>query len=140
MDKSTDELMQILRHKPDVDSYLKEHNTELLHQSLTELLQYYLISKNLQKSAVICDSNLDRTYAYQIFDGKHRPSRDKLLCLAFGLHLTVPEAQQLLKAAQMPPLYPRVRRDVFILECLFQEKNIFSCNEILEAHEEPLLQ
>ena len=140
MDKCTDELMQILCSKPNADNYLKENNNELLHQSLTELLQDYLISKNLQKSAVIRESNLDRVYAYQIFDGKHRPSRDKLLCLAFGLHLTVPETQQLLKTAQMSPLYPRIKRDVLILECLFQEKDIFTCNENLESHGEFLLQ
>lgn len=140
MDKCTDELMQILRQKPNADNYLNENNNELLHRSLTELLQDYLISKNMQRADVIRETNLDRVYAYQIFDGKHRPSRDKLLCLAFGMHLTVPETQQLLKTAQMAPLYPRVKRDVFILECLFQGKNIFLCNENLDAHGEPILE
>lgn len=140
MDKSTDELMNILHHKPNADNYLKENENELLHQSLTELLQDFLISKDLKKSTVIRNANLDRVYAYQIFDGKHRPSRDKLLCLAFGLHLTVPETQQLLKTAQLSPLYPRIKRDVLILECLFQGKDIFLCNDNLEANGECVLQ
>ena len=108
--------------------------------TFTELLESYLISKNLEKADVIRDSSLDRTYSYQIFSGLHKPSRDKLLCLAFGLHLTVPETQQLLKTAQMAPLYPRVKRDVLILEALFQGKNIIFCNHTLEKHGETILQ
>lgn len=140
MDKKTDELMQILHRQPNADTYLKENKNELLHQTLTELLHDYLTSKNLKKADVIRDANLDRVYGYQIFDGKHKPSRDKLLCLAFGMHLTVPETQQLLKSAQLAPLYPRVMRDVLILECLFQGKNIYFCNENLESHSQVLLQ
>lgn len=140
MDKKTDELMQILYCQPNADTYLKENESELLHQTLPELLHHYLTAKNLKKADVIRNANLDRVYGYQIFDGKHKPSRDKLLCLAFGLHLTVPETQQLLKSAQMAPLYPRITRDVLILECLFQGKDIFFCNENLESHEQALLQ
>jgi len=140
MDKSTDELMNTLHSKPDADHYLKENDSELLHMTLTELLISYLISKNLEKADVIRDSGLDRTYSYQIFNGLHKPSRDKLLCLAFGLHLTVPETQQLLKTAQMAPLYPRIKRDVLILEALFQGKDIGCCNRNLEKHEETVLQ
>ena len=140
MDKSTDELMKILRQKPNAENFLKENENELLHHSLTELLQTYLISKNLKKSEVIRDSYLDRTYAYQIFDGKHKPSRDKLLCLAFGLHLTVDETQLLLNSAQLSKLYPRIKRDILIVTCLEKGQKIFTCNEILETNGEPILQ
>lgn len=64
-------------------------------------------------------TGIDHTYAYQIFDGRHKPSRDKFLCLSFGMGLTVDEVQLLLKNANMQPLYPRVERDVYILESLF---------------------
>lgn len=140
MEKNTDHLMRILHSKPNADLYLKENESELLPMSLTELLESYLISRNLEKADVIRDSGLDRTYSYQIFSGRHKPGRDKLICLAFGLHLDVPETQRLLKTAQMAPLYPRVKRDVLILEALFQGKNIMSCNDSLEAHGQPMLQ
>lgn len=140
MDKKTDELMQILHQKPNADAYLKENHSELLHHTLTELLQCFLIEKHLSRADVIRCAGIDRTYGYQIFDGRHKPNRDKLLCFAFGLHLTVPETQQLLKTAQMPPLYPRVVRDVLILECLFQGKDIFYCNNNLLNHGEKILQ
>jgi len=141
MDKKTDELMQVLREKPDSASYLREYREELLCQTVPELLKIFLEKKNLSKAEAIRGSGLDRTYAYQIFDGRqHNPGRDKLLCLTFGLHLTVPETQQLLKTAQLPPLYPRIVRDVLVLECLFQGKSLFDCNENLQTHNQPPLQ
>lgn len=140
MDKTTDELMRVLRDKPDANRYLRENEGELLHMGLPELLEHFLASKSLTKADVIRDSGLDRTYAYQIFSGLHRPGREKLLCLAFGLHLTVPETQRLLKTARAAPLYPRVRQDVLILEALFQGKDMDSCNRSLLDHGEAILQ
>jgi transcriptional regulator with XRE-family HTH domain len=140
MDKKTDELMQILRQKPDADHYMDEYQDELLHQSLTEFLEALLDEKGLSKAEVIRGADIDRTYGYQIFDGRHTPTRDKLIRLAFGLHLTVPQTQQLLKTAQMSPLYPRVVRDVLILECLFQGKDVNCCNNSLADHEFEILQ
>lgn len=140
MDKNTDRLMEILRNRPNADRYLKEQEGELLSMSLTELLESFLISKKLDKADVIRASGLERTYAYQIFNGRHRPGRDKLLCLAFAMRLAVPETQQLLKTAQLAPLYPRVMRDVLILEALFQGKDMDSCNRSLLDHGEAILQ
>jgi hypothetical protein len=140
MDKKTDELMQILRQKPDADHYMDEYQDELLHQSLTEFLEALLDEKGLSKAEVIRGADIDRTYGYQIFDGRHTPTRDKLIRLAFGLHLTIPQTQQLLKTAQMSPLYPRVARDVLILECLFQGKDVHCCNDSLVDHEFEILQ
>jgi hypothetical protein len=140
MDKKTDELMKLLQQKPNADHYINEYKNELLHKSLTELLESFVTEKHLSKADVIRTADIDRTYGYQIFDGRHKPTRDKLIRLAFGLHLTVPQTQQLLKTAQMSPLYPRVIRDVLILECLFQEKDVLSCNASLTEHGLEILQ
>lgn len=133
MEKTTDELMQILHQKQSAEAFLQENQQELLHQSLSEFLQQCLQQKGLQKAEVIRHADLDRVYGYQIFDGKHTPSRDKLIRLAFSMKLTVEETQRLLKIAQVSPLYPRIERDVLILECLFQGKDVHACNERLEA-------
>jgi hypothetical protein len=140
MYKKTDELMQILKEKPNADTYLKENKDELLNLSLTELLNDFLIKKNLTMAQAIRGSHLDRNYGYQIFDGRHKPTRSKLIALAFGLCLDVPETQQLLKAAQLSPLYPRIPRDVLILECIFQGKDLDYCNENLLTHGEDILE
>lgn len=64
---------------------------------------------------VVVRCNLDRSYAYQLFNGTRRPSRDFLLRLALLLKLGEDEAQRLLKIAGRQPLYARSRRDAAVL-------------------------
>ena len=44
---------------------------------------------------VVRGSYLDRGYVYQIFSGKKTPSRDKLIAIAFGMHLSGDETQKI---------------------------------------------
>ena len=134
MQKNTDELMKILGQAPNAQQFITNNHSELLNLSLTEYLEKLLKDKNLKKSDVIHASNLDKTYAYQIFDGKRKPSRDKLLQLAFGFGLNVEETQNLLKIAREAVLYPRVKRDVFILAALHNKFNLTDCDEMLEKY------
>lgn len=134
MQKNTDELMKILGQAPNAEQFITNNHSELLNLSLTEYLEKLLKDKNLKKSDVIHSSNLDKTYAYQIFDGKRKPSRDKLLQLAFGLGLNVEETQNLLKIAREAVLYPRVKRDVFILAALHNKFSLIDCDEMLEKY------
>ena len=64
---------------------------------------------------VVVRCNLDRSYAYQLFNGTRRPSRGFLLRLALLLKLGEDEAQRLLKIAGRQPLYARSRRDAAVL-------------------------
>lgn len=134
MQKNTDDLMKILGQSPDAKNFITNNSSELLTLSLTEYLEKLLKDKKMKKSDVIRDSALDKTYAYQIFDGKRKPSRDKLLQLAFGFGLTVDETQNLLKIAREAVLYPRVERDIFILAALHNKSNLSDCDEMLEEH------
>lgn len=134
MQKNTDELMKILGQAPNAQQFITNNHSELLNLSLTEYLEKLLEDKNLKKSDVIHASNLDKTYAYQIFDGKRKPSRDKLLQLSFGLGLSVDETQNLLKIAREAVLYPRVKRDVFILAAIHNKSDLSDCDKILEEH------
>ena len=133
VEKTTEELLNELQKAEDFFEFVRENETELESISLTEQLELLLEKYQKPKKDVIRDAGLDTTYGYQIFDGRHKPGRDKLLCLAFGIGLTVDEVQLLLKTAQMQPLYPRVERDVIILESLFNNKTIFECNIKLNA-------
>lgn len=128
---STDDLMKTLSNSPDAKQFIKDNGSELLDCTLSEYLEHLLNSKNMKKSDVIRLTNLDRTYAYQIFNGSRNTNRDKLLQLAFGFGLSVDETQALLKVAREPLLYPRVERDVFILAALYNKNTLFECNQIL---------
>jgi hypothetical protein len=76
---------------------------------------------------VILKSGIARTYGHQIFNGTRKPSRDKVLQLAFGFGMDYDEAQELLKAARKSPLYPKVERDAVMIYAL---KNGFGLCEV----------
>lgn len=80
---------------------------------------------------VIRQSSIERTYGHQLFNGTRKPSRDKVIQLAFGFALDVDGTQKLLKMAQKNPLYPRIKRDAAILYCISHHMNGIEVQEIL---------
>ena len=69
MKKTTEELMEILKQKKSIHAYFTEEIDELEFASLAEYLELLLNEKGLRKSDVIKRSNMDKNYAYQIFNG-----------------------------------------------------------------------
>lgn len=94
-------------------------------------MQALLKQKGLSRADVVRGSQLDRAYIYQIFSGTRKPSRDKLIAIAFGLSLTDGEAQQLLKLSGYRELYARDKRDALILYTLVRGQGILETNELL---------
>lgn len=82
---------------------------------LSAHLAALLRSHNMTVQDIILRCNLDRSYAYQMFNGTRTPTRDFLLRLSFLLQLSETEAQRLLKIAGRAPLYARNRRDAAVL-------------------------
>ncbi len=132
--KTTDELVNEIKNSKDILDYLAENREEMQLNSLPEALNGWLKRKRLTKAQVVRKSNLNRAYVYQIFLGSKYPSRDKVIALAFGLGLTVEEAQSLLKEAGYRELYPRDPRDTLLLFAIGQEMDIIAANELLYDH------
>ena len=86
--------------------------------SLAVYLNELLRRRGLTVRDVVIGCNLDRSYAYQLFNGTRRPTRNFLLRLALLLRLREEETQRLLKIAGRPPLYARSRRDAAVLYAL----------------------
>lgn len=71
--------------------------------------------KRVTKATVARNGGMSEVYLYQVLSGRRNPSRDRLLCICFGMGITEEETQRLLKSAGYAPLYPRLRRDAIIL-------------------------
>ena len=140
MEKTTEELLNELKKTEDFFEFAKENETELESISLTEQLEQFLEKYKKRKRDVIKDAGLDTTYGYQIFDGRKKPRRDKLLQLAFGFPLTVEDANKLFRAGGMSSLYVRCKRDTICMYCLQQKMTVDECNELLyKAGEETFI-
>jgi len=118
--KSTRELENRLFSAPDFALFLEENAGGMRTPKVCYHLSELCRERGLKPVEVIRRAGLDRTYGHQLFSGTRRPSRDKLLQLAFGFSLTVEETQELLKIAQKSPLYPRIVRDAAVMRCLYE--------------------
>ncbi len=127
MNKRTAELMQMLNAEKTIENYLTSNTDELLNVSTGAYLNQLLTEYGKMKNDVVAGSGLNQIYAYQIFAGTKRPSRDKLIALIFGFPLELDDAQRLLRIGGVSELYPRIRRDSIVL---FGLKNRLSVHEL----------
>lgn len=139
LNKTTDELDHEIEAATDIEDYLAKNKQNMLTCSLSEHLNMLMSQKGIGKADVVRDSLLDRVYVYQIFSGKKTPSRDKLIALAFGLHLSDNETQKMLKLSGNRELYSREERDALLLFSLHRKMSIFEANELLLSHNLTLL-
>ncbi len=132
MKKSTGDLLKSLKSARTYEEFLNREISELNFGTLAEYLELLIASKSLKKSDIIVRGNLDKNYAYQLFNGtKTNPSRDKVLMLAFGMGLDYAETSVLLKNAKQPDLYVRDPRDSVIIFCLENHMTLIQANEKL---------
>jgi Zn-dependent M16 (insulinase) family peptidase len=76
-------------------------------------------------------AGMSDVYLHQVFSGKRKPSRDRVLCFCVGLDATVEETQKLLEQASLARLYPRNRRDAIVLHGLAHGTALDEINDAL---------
>jgi transcriptional regulator with XRE-family HTH domain len=97
------------------------------------------LRKELVPEQVIRKAGIERSYGHQLFNGTRKPSRDKVIQLAFGLGLDLDETQKMLQLAQKSPLYPKIKRDAAIVYCLTHDKDIMETQTMLHSLDLTLL-
>ena len=137
--KNTDDLRQELMHSPNLDEFLSDNRENFSNESVPEVLNRILQSKNISKSVLAKQSGISEVYLHQIFAGKRNPSRNRLLCLCYGLGASIDETQELLKLCGIAQLYSASRRDAIIIYGLAHGINLFEINDKLFAEDEETL-
>ena len=138
--KTTDELQKVLENSDDLEKYLNDNFDDINNITFTEYIEKCLVEKGVSKSDVIEQSNIQKNYAYQIFDGSKNPSRDKVLALAFSMKLDIPETNRLLKLSNNSVLYPRIKRDSIICFSINQSNNLMDTNILLDEMGEDIIE
>ena len=135
--KTTGDLLKTLLRTDEYSQFqaLKDNGIVSLEEHLDALLD----QKDTSRAKVIYRAGLDTVYGYQIFNGTRKPSRDKLLQLAFGFPLTYKETLTLLRIAGVGSLYVRRRRDSIIIFALNKGFSLEQLNALLEQEEEAYL-
>ena len=127
----TSELLEILKHAPNVTDYLEQESENLATAPLHELLKEELNKKGLSPGELAKLAGTDRVYTYQILSGQKTPSRDKVLALCMALQMSFEDTQDLLKRTGYPPLYPRIEKDSVLIFAFQRGLSIIDANELL---------
>ena len=138
-EKSTSDLSEELMGHSDIDAYLKGNQALFCDQDIAALLQAMYARRDISKAALARRAGMSEVYLHQVFSGRRKPSRDRLLCLCIGLGATLEETQRLLQQASYAQLYPRSRRDAIISHGLLHGTELNAINDMLFAQGEGTL-
>lgn len=134
--KTTDELMNDICNVSEIADYIEENEGELEKLSLSEFLQNMLRKYNMKKADLFRRAGIvGNNYGYEILQNdKKSPSRDVVLTICVAFPLTIEECQHALRCAGLAILYPRDKRDAYILYALKEKMSVTGLNDILEEN------
>lgn len=141
-DKNTEYLLQVLHTvngREELGRYVEEQGGDRPQMSFCQYFTDLLAQKKLPKSEAVKNSQISRTYAYQILDGRKNPSRDKAVALCLSAGLDLKQTQRALTAAGVSPLYPKARRDAILIYAVNQQMGVLSANDLLYEMGEEVL-
>lgn len=137
--KNTDGLRQELMDSTDLSQFLSRNQEQFVDKSVAELLNHLFEKKNISKAALAKQAGMSEIYLHQIFAGRRTPSRNRLLCLCYGLEASIEETQELLRLCGMAELYPKLKRDAIIYYGLLHKLDLFVINDKLFDENEDTL-
>ena len=137
--KNIDSLQQGLMDSPDLTQFLSQNQEQFVNKNVAELLNHLFEKKNISKAALAKQAGMSEIYLHQIFAGRRNPSRNRLLCLCYGLDASVKETQELLKRCGKAQLYPKLKRDAIIYYGLLHKLDLFEINDKLFDEKEETL-
>ncbi len=127
---TTDEVLARLFKTTDLNDFFGDGvipQPPLFHEYLRQLCQV----RGEIAERVIKRAGIDRTYGHQLFSGRRKPSRDKVIQLAFSFGLDLEETQRLLQVARKPSLYPQIKRDAVVIYCLARNMDVAGVQTVL---------
>lgn len=137
--KSTNNLQNELMSTSNLSRFLSENQENFDNEDFAGKLQSIFQSKDISKAALAKNSGMSEVYLYQIFSGGRNPSRNRIICLCFGLQVTLEEAQELLKGSGNAQLYVKDRRDAIIIYGLLHNMTLEEVNDRLFTENEKTL-
>lgn len=135
----TDNLNTELMSPSPLDTYLKEHSDEFLDMDIAQLLDQLYQKKSITKAELARRASISEVYLHQVFSGRRKPSRDRLLCLCIGLGVELDEVQTLLKRAGYAQMYAKFKRDTIIMYGIVHKFELGEINDKLFAENEKTL-
>lgn len=138
-EKSTDDLSQELMEQPNLDRYITENEAYFADVDTSAFLAELYERCGLSKAELARRAGMSEVYLHQVFSGRRKPSRDRLLCLCIGMEASLEETQLLLRQVGYAPIYPRMKRDAIISHGILHLTPLTEVNDKLFAENEKTL-
>ena len=100
---------------------------------------YSSLTSSFDKSKLIEDSGIERSYCYHILNGTKKPSRDKILRLCIAAHFNTEQTKRALEISKEGILYAKSSRDAIIQYAINQKLSVIDTNILLDQHHENCL-
>lgn len=139
---NTDELDKIINNinsENDIDKFIKNQLSSVSTLKFHEYIDDIRISKKIKKSTLVADSEINRTYCYQILNGTKNPSRDNVIKIALACNLSLVQANKALTLAGFNKLYSKDVRDSLIIYFINNCYSVVNANIILDKYQLSLL-
>ena len=138
-EKSTVDLCQELMSQPDLDQYITENEASFADVDISSTLVELYKRCGISKAELARRAGMSEVYLHQVFSGRRKPSRDRLLCLCIGMGAGLEDVQQLLKRVGYASLYPKLKRDAIIGHGLLHRTSLAQINDKLFSENEKTL-
>lgn len=112
---SAEKLEKEIKETSSFSKFWERHKKQIISKPVSDYLRELLNQKGMKRADVVVQTGLDKAYVYQIFAGKKKPSRDKLITIAFGMKLREEETQTMLRLAGYRELWAKDERDALLL-------------------------
>ena len=142
MKKNTEYFDNILKKSSlkDFDSIVKELPSKK-EITFTEYFNKYIFEHDLVLADVIRDSLISKDYAYQLVNGRKKPTKDRVIALCVAAGMSFDEINRALKICNVGTLYSKTERDTAITLCLHNNiKSVDEINAFLYEHNLPILE
>jgi len=141
MARKTEELDTILKSTQDtrdLEAYLEDIDGQ--ETDFNMYVNSVLLERNLSIAELQRQSQIARTYMYQIMDGTRNPGRDKVIAICLALEFDLPVTMRLLKSTGNAVLYSKNRRDSVIIYAISHGLSVAETNKLLDNYGQDRLQ
>lgn len=135
----TNDMKETLMSTPDLDRFLSEHQADFAKESAADYLNLLFSRKNMTKAALAKNASMSEVYLHQVFAGKRNPSRNRIICICFGLGASLEETQDFLKHCGHAQLYAKIKRDAIVIYGLVNGLDLNEVSDKLFAENEESL-
>ena len=129
---ATSNLFNELKENKDIYQYIRKYEDQFPSMDLQCYISECILNSSKKKSQIIRDSDINRQYAYEIFNGTKMPSRDKLIALSLAMELSLDGTQKMLTLGNHNPLYPKNSWDSIIIYAVHTKLTVTKCNLLLD--------